>query len=66
MKQGKRKHKSYAPGMDEATKRVIENAIRIRTKMRIRDLEGKERIFRSTVAENPESAEDEEEEEDSG
>lgn len=44
---------------DAHTKAVIEEAIRIRTRMRIRDCEGKERIFRSTVAETEEGAEDE-------
>ena len=48
--------------MDAHTKSVIEEAIRIRTRMRIRDCEGKERIFRSTVAETEEGAEDETEE----
>lgn len=37
--------------MDPKTKAVIEEAIRIRTKMRVKDAEGWERIFRSTVAE---------------
>ena len=48
--------------MDKHTKTVIEEAIKIRTRMRVRDCEGKERIFRSTVAENPEIPEDAEEE----
>ncbi len=48
--------------MDEHTKAVIEEAIRIRTRMRVRDCAGNERLFRSTVAENPEGTEDEAEE----
>lgn len=48
--------------MDAKTKTVIENAIRIRTRMRVRDLSGNEKVFRSTVAEDPESVEDEESE----
>ena len=53
--------------MDAGTKKVIENAIRIRTRMRVRDLSGQPKLFRSTVAEDPESVEDEEETEgDSG
>lgn len=62
MSKRKNKRKSYAPNMDAHTKSVIEEAIRIRTRMRIRDCEGKERIFRSTVAETEEGAEDETEE----
>ena len=46
--------------MDAHTKSVIEEAIRIRTRMRVRDCEGKDRLFRSTVCE--EGAEDETEE----
>lgn len=46
--------------MDAKTKAVIENAIRIRTRMRVRDLSGQPKLFRSTVAEDPESVEDEE------
>ena len=37
--------------MDDKTKAVIEEAIRIRTRMRVKDAEGRESIFRSTVAE---------------
>lgn len=51
MARGKKKRKSYAPNMDEHTKAVIEEAIKIRTRMRVRDCAGKERIFRSTVCE---------------
>lgn len=61
MSKRKNKRKSE-PEMDTHTKAVIEEAIRIRTRMRIRDCEGKERIFRSTVAETEEGAEDETEE----
>lgn len=61
MSKRKKKRKSE-PEMDAHTKAVIEEAIRIRTRMRIRDCEGKERIFRSTVAETEEGAEDETEE----
>lgn len=46
--------------MDAKTKAVIEEAIRIRTRMRVRDLSGQPKLFRSTVAEDPESVEDEE------
>lgn len=52
--------------MDAKTKAVIENAIRIRTRMRMRDLLGQPKLFRSTVAEDPESVEDEEETEGGG
>ena len=62
MSKRKNKRKRTAPNMDAHTKAVIEEAIRIRTRMRIRDCEGKERIFRSTVAETEEGAEDETEE----
>lgn len=48
--------------MDAKTKKVIEEAIRIRTRMRVRDLSGQPKPFRSTVAEDPESVEDEENE----
>lgn len=61
MKKAKRKRKSE-PEMDVKTKEVIENAIRIRTRMRVRDLSGQPKLFRSTVAEDPESVEDEESE----
>ena len=61
MKKAKRKRKSE-PEMDAKTKEVIENAIRIRTRMRVRDLSGQPKLFRSTVAEDPESVEDEESE----
>lgn len=49
-KKSKRKKKP-APEMDPETKAVIEEAIRIRTRMRVKDAEGRERIFRSTVME---------------
>ena len=70
MAKGKRKRRQYAPKvrgnreslMDEHTKAVIEEAIKIRTRMRVRDCAGNERLFRSTVAENPEIPEDAEEE----
>lgn len=62
MKKKKSKRKNYAPNMDAHTKEVIENAIRIRTRMRVRDCAGNERLFRSTVAEIPEGTEDEAEE----
>lgn len=66
MKRAKRKRRSE-PELDAKTKEVIENAIRIRTKMRVRDLSGQPKLFRSTVAEDPESVEDKEETEgDSG
>ena len=65
MAREKKKRKSYAPNMDEHTKAVIEEAIKIRTRMRVRDCAGNIRLFRSTVAENPEGEEDETEE-DSG
>ena len=61
MKRAKRKRKSE-PEMDAKTKAVIENAIRIRTRMRVRDLSGQPKLFRSTVAKDPESVEDEENE----
>jgi len=62
MAKGKRKRRQYAPNMDAHTKAVIEEAIKIRTRMRVRDCAGNERLFRSTVAENPEIPEDAEEE----
>ena len=65
MKRAKRKRKSE-PELDAKTKAVIEEAIRIRTKMRVRDLSGQPKLFRSTVAEDPESVEDEEETEGDG
>jgi hypothetical protein len=49
-KKDKRKKKT-APEIDAKTKAVIDEAIRIRTRMRIKDAEGRERIFRSTIAE---------------
>lgn len=52
--------------MDAKTKEVIENAIRIRTRMRVRDLSGQPKLFRSTVAEDPKSVENEEETEGDG
>lgn len=52
--------------MDAETKKVIENAIRIRTRMRVRDLSGQPKLFRSTVAEDPEIAQNEEETEGDG
>ena len=58
MKKKKSKRKTYAPNMDEHTKAVIEEAIRIRTRMRVRDCAGNARLFRSTVLE--EGTEDEE------
>lgn len=61
MKKAKKKRKNYAPNMDEHTKAVIEEAIRIRTRMRVRDCAGNERLFRSTILE--EGTEDEEAEE---
>ncbi len=61
VKKSRKKRKSYAPDMDEHTKAVVEEAIRIRTKMRVRDLAGNERLFRSTILE--EGTEDEEAEE---
>lgn len=61
MKKAKRKRKSNQLQMDAHTKAVIEEAIRIRTRMRVRDCAGNERLFRSTVLE--EGAEDEEAEE---
>lgn len=61
MKKAKRKRRSE-PEMDAETKAVIEEAIRIRTKMRVRDLSGQPKLFRSTVAQDPESVEDEESE----
>lgn len=61
MKKAKRKRRSE-PEIDAETKKVIENAIRIRTRMRVRDLSGQPKLFRSTVAEDPESIEDEESE----
>lgn len=64
MKSGKRKRKSYAENMDTHTKEVIDNAIRIRTKMRVRDCAGNVRLFRSTILE--EGAENEENEGDTG
>lgn len=65
MKRAKRKRKSE-PEMDAETKEVIENAIRIRTRMRVRDLSGQPKLFRSTVAEDPESVEGEENETEEG
>lgn len=61
MKRAKRKRRSE-PEMDAQTKAVIENAIRIRTRMRVRDLSDQPKMFRSTVAEDPESVENEENE----
>jgi hypothetical protein len=61
VKKAKRKRKSE-PELDAKTKAVIENAIRIRTRMRVRDLSGQPKLFRSTVAKDPESVEDEENE----
>lgn len=55
MKRAKRKRRSE-PEMDAKTKAVIENAIRIRTRMRVRDLSGQPKMFRSTVAEDSCSA----------
>lgn len=52
--------------MDAKTKAVIEEAIRIRTRMRVRDLSGQPKLFRSTVAKNPESIEDEKSETEGG
>lgn len=65
MKKGRRKRRSE-PEMDAETKKVIENVIRIRTRMRVRDLSGQPKMFRSTVAENPESIEDEKSETEGG
>lgn len=65
MKSTKRKRKSvYAPNMDAHTKEVIDNAIRIRTQMRVRDCAGNIRQFRSTILE--EGTEDEEGKEETG
>ena len=64
VKKSRKKRKSYAPDMDEHTKAVIEEAIRIRTKMRVRDLTGNERLFRSTILEK--GTENKKEAEDSG
>ena len=64
MKKAKRKHKSE-PEMDPHTKAVIEEAIRIRTRMLIRDKTGNTVLFRSTIAED-QGEEAEEDEEDSG
>ena len=61
MKKGRKKRRSE-PEMDAKTNAVIEEAIRIRTRMRVRDLSGQPKLFRSTVAEDPESVEDEENE----
>ena len=61
MKRAKRKRRSE-PELDKHTKVVIEEAIRIRTRMRVRDLSGQPKLFRSTVAEDPESVEDKENE----
>ena len=63
MKRSKKKRKNYAPDMDKHTKAVVEEAIRIRTKMRERDLAGNERLFRSTILEE---GTENEEAEDSG
>ena len=61
MKKAKRKRRIESE-MDAETKKVIENVIRIRTRMRVRDLSGQPKLFRSTVAEEPESVENEESE----
>lgn len=50
--------------MDAHTKEVIDNAIRIRTQMRVRDCAGNIRQFRSTILE--EGTEDEEGKEETG
>lgn len=51
--------------MDKHTKAVIEEAIRIRTRMLIRDKTGNTVLFRSTIAED-QGEKAEEDEEDSG
>lgn len=62
MKKGKRKRRSEPKEFTPEVKAKVDEAIRIRTRMLIRDHEGRERLFRSTVAEDPESVEDEESE----
>ena len=61
MKRAKRKRKSE-PEMDKHTKEVIEEAIRIRTRMLIRDKMGNTVLFRSTIAEDQGEEADEDEE----
>ena len=48
--------------MDKHTKEVIEEAIRIRTRMLIRDKMGNTVLFRSTIAEDQGEEADEDEE----
>ena len=50
----KKKRGGYAPNMDKHTRAVIDEVIRMRARMRVRDAAGNERIFRSTVAEEQE------------
>ena len=66
MKKSKKKRGGGADALDEETKTVIENAVRVRTRMRVRDYAGNIRLFRSTVAETEERAEDEETEDEIG
>jgi hypothetical protein len=61
VKKGKRKRKSEPKEFTPEVKTKVDEAIRIRTRMRVRDLSGQPKLFRSTVAKNPESVEDEQE-----
>ena len=66
-KKAKRKRRNPAPELDEETKRFIDETIRIRTQMEVRDLMGRTKTFRSTIAENQtEKTEDEESETEGG
>lgn len=52
LKKAKKKRRNPAPELDEETKRFIDETIRIRTQMEVRDLMGRAKAFRSTIAEN--------------
>ena len=60
----KRKNKRKSE-LDAVTQDIIDRLVRIKTRARVRDTAGHERIFRSTIAEKPidESEEQEAEEE---
>jgi hypothetical protein len=64
VKRAKRKRRSEPKEFTPEVKAKVDEAIRIRTRMLIRDHQGNERIFRSTVLE--EGTENEETEGDSG
>lgn len=52
----KRKNKRESEPLDEKTRRVIENAILLRSRMKVRDLAGKAADFRANIAEDQEAA----------